>query len=124
MGKNCDLFFPYPEQKEADRNQIKQVLNIFKNTLDALPFGNQEKTAKEIFDILYKSNKIKLTGDDRLSLLKDIECKAPQVVAGLKEKIKDVTVPVGRREERVAKILVALHYELVAPVQIHLHRTE
>lgn len=112
MGKNCDLFFPYPEQKEADRNQIKQVLNIFKNTLDALPFGNQEKTAKEIFDILYKSNKIKLTGDDRLSLLKDIECKAPQVVAGLKEKIKDVTVPVGRREERVAKILVALHYEL------------
>ncbi len=112
MGQDCDLFYPLPEQKEADRSETKIILDIFSNTLNDLPLGNQEQAAKEIFDILYKSNKIQLKGDDRLALLNKIEQPAIQTLHGLREKIKDVAVPLGRSEERVAKILVAIHYEL------------
>jgi hypothetical protein len=112
MGQNCDLFFPLPEQKVANRSEIKLALDIFRNKLSNLPFGNQEKAAKEIFDILYKSNKIQLKGDDRLALLKEIEQPASQILSGLKNKINDVAAPIGRSEEKTAKILVAIHYEL------------
>lgn len=112
MGHNCNLFFPLPEQKEANRSEIKLVLEIFRKKLGDLPFGNQEKAAKEIFDILYKSNKIQLKSNERLALLKDIENPASQVLMGLKSKINDVAAPIGRSEESAAKILVAIHYEL------------
>jgi hypothetical protein len=112
MDQNCDLIFPLPEQQDASRSEIKAALDIYKSTLSDLPYGNQEKAAKEIFEVLYKSNKVKLKNEDRSDLLKEIEDKAPQVVSGLRDKIKDVTVPVGRREEKVAKILVGIHYQL------------
>ncbi len=112
MDQNCDLFFPFPEQKEADRGEIKLILDIFNKTLNDLPWGNQENVAKAIFDILYKSNKIQFKCDDRLTLIKKIEGPALQVVNGLRDKIKDVTAPIGRNEERFAKILVGIHYEL------------
>jgi len=112
MGQNCDLYFPLPEHKKASQEEIKIALNIFSRTLDDLPFGDLEKAAKEIFDILYKSNKIWFKGEDRKALLNEIEQPTAHVVHGLREKIKDVSTPIGRSEERISKILVAIHYEL------------
>lgn len=112
MGHNCDLYFPLPEQKKASNEDIKVVLDIFRRTLNDLPFGDLEKAAKEIFDILYKSNKIEFKGEDRQALLTEIEQPAAHVLHGLREKIKDVSTPIGRSDERIAKILVAIHYEL------------
>ncbi len=112
MDQNCDLFFPLPKQKEASKSDIKIVFEIFRRTLKDLPFGNQEQAAKDVFDILYKSNKIQFEDGDRLTLLNEIEQPAIQILNGLQEKIKDVAAPIGRNDERVAKILVAIHYEL------------
>ncbi len=111
MDQNCDLFYPLPEQKEAKRSEVKLALDIFRARLSDLPFGNLEKAAQEIFKILYKSNKIKLNSDERLALLKDVEGPASQILSGLKEKINDVAAPIGRSEEKIAKVLVAIHYE-------------
>ncbi len=124
MDQNCDLFFPLPEQKEASKSEIKIVFEIFRRTLNDLPFGNSEQAAKEIFDILYKSNKIQFKDDDRLTLLKEIEQPAIQILSGLQEKIKDVATPIGRSEERAAKLLVATHYELALAYRCLLKKTQ
>ena len=111
MDQNCDLYLPLPEQKKASKADIKVVLEIFSQTLSDLPLGNQEQAAKEIFDILFKSNKIRFKGEDRQVLLNEIEQPAAQILNGLREKIKDVSTPIGRSDERIAKVLVAIHYE-------------
>lgn len=112
MDQNCDLYFPLPEQTEVSKEGKKELIEGSRDRLKHLPFGDQRQATKEIFNILFKSNRSRLAFDERAELLNDIEGPAFQVMNGLQEKIKDVAVPIGRNDEATAKMLVGTHYEI------------
>ena len=83
MRQSCDLIFPLPEQTDNSRGSRKARLERFRETMDNLPYGDQERAAQELFNILYKSNRMILKSDERLSLLQKIEVPAFHVLNGL-----------------------------------------
>ena len=112
MGQSCDLNFPLPEQKNVSKGRRREMLERCRVVLRDLPYGDQEQAAYELFNILYKSNKILFKADERLTLLQQIEQPAFSILDGLQEKIKDLAAPIGRKEERIAKTLAGTHFEL------------
>jgi cyclic-di-GMP-binding protein len=112
MGQSCDLVFPLPEQTNNARGIKRSRLEIFRETLDNLPYGDLDRAAHDLFNILYKSNRMVLKSDERHSLLQDIEEPAFYTLNGLQGKIKDLAAPIRCKEERIAKVLVGTHFEL------------
>lgn len=112
MGLSCDLVFPLPEQTRDSSGGKRSRLDVFRETLDNLPYGDLERAAHELFNVLYQSNRMTLGTDERQSLLQAIEEPAFYVLAGLQDKIKDMAAPIRRKEERIAKVLVGTHFEL------------
>jgi hypothetical protein len=112
MGLNCDLYFPLPVQKDKNKGQRKLELERFREVLNNLPYGDQERAAHELFNILHRANRIEFRSDERLALLLQVEAPAFQILSGLQEKIKDLAAPIRRNEERIAKLLVGTHFEL------------
>ncbi len=112
MGQSCDLNFPLPEQKSKNRGKRKLELERFRDILSNLPYGDQERAARELFNILHRFNRIQFSTDERLALLQQIEEPAMQILNGLQEKIKDLAAPIRRQEERISKVLVGAHFEL------------
>ncbi len=112
MGLSCDLVFPLPPQTDDRSVNKRSRLEIFRETLDNLPYGDLERAAQELFNVLYKTNRMVLSHDERLSLLQLLEEPSFHVLAGLQEKIKDLAAPIRRKEERIAKVLVGAHFEL------------
>jgi cyclic-di-GMP-binding protein len=112
MGLSCDLVFPLPPQGDDISGNKRSRLEIFRETLENLPFGDMERAAQELFNVLYKTNRMVLSQDERLSLLQLLEEPSFHVLAGLQGKIKDLAAPISRKEERIAKVLVGAHFEL------------
>ena len=88
MGLSCDLVFPLPPQTDDISGNKRSRLEIFRETLENLPFGDLERAAQELFNVLYKTNRMVLSQDERLSLLQLLEEPSFHVLAGLQEKIK------------------------------------
>jgi len=112
MGQSCDLYFPLPEQKNKNKGKRKLELERFGEILNNLPYGDQERAAHELFNIIHRSNRIVFSTDERLTLLRQIEEPTFNILNGLQEKIKDLAAPIRRKEERIAKALVGMHFEL------------
>ncbi len=112
MGQSCDLVFPLPEQTSNSRSSRKSRLEKFRETIDNLPYGDQERAAHDIFNVLYKSNRMTLKTVERLFLLQKVEEPTFHILNGLQEQIKDLAAPIRRKEERIAKVLVGTHFEL------------
>ncbi len=112
MGLGCDLYFPLPEQRNKNKGKKKLELERFGDILNNLPYGDQERAACELFNILHRSNRIVFGTDERLTLLRQIEEPAFNILNGLQEMLKDLAAPIRRKEERIAKALVGTHFEL------------
>lgn len=111
MGQSCDLYFPLPEQDKRGKGGRKLELELYREILADLPYGDQERTVHELFNILSRSNRIVFKADERLALIKQMEEPTCHILDGLQQKIKDISAPIGRKEERIAKTLVGMHFE-------------
>ncbi len=112
MDKQCGLSFPLPDQLEIERGAKSELLEQVRDAMHQLPMGDLGRSANYVFKILHKTNGVRLTGDERVGLLENVEETAAQILAGLQEKIQDISVPIGRSEDKIAKTLVGIHYEL------------
>jgi len=112
MGQRCDLYFPLPEQKSKNKGKRKLELDRFREILNNLPYGDLERAAHELFNILHRFNRIQFKTDERQALLQQIEEPAMHILNGLQEKMKDLAAPIRRNEEHIAKVLVGTHFEL------------
>ncbi len=111
MGQICGLNFPLPEQDSKGKGDRRVELQRFREILDDLPYGDQEQAAHELFNILFKLNRIVFTADERLALIRQIEEPAFHIFDGLQQKIKDISAPIGRKDEHIAKTLVGVNFE-------------
>ncbi len=123
MGLSCDLVFPLPVQTDDRSGNKRSRLELFRETLDNLPYGDLERAAQELFNVLYKTNRMVLSQDERLSLLQLLNEPSFHVLSGLQEKIKDLAAPISRKEERIAKVLVGAHFELALSYRCLLEKT-
>lgn len=112
MGLSCDLAFPLPEQIDDIRGRTKSKLESFREALANLPYGDLERAAHELFNVLYQSNRMAISPEERVSLLQQIAEPAFHILEGLQDKIKDLAAPIRRKEERIAKVLVGTNFEL------------
>jgi len=118
VGKNIGL--DVPNRKQPDNTAFNIRPRKLAVWIDALPRANLGETAKQIFTLLHKTNRVVYPYQDRIRFLETLREPLEYVTSSMKKHFIGISLPLPDKSQKIAAITKELYSSMATGYKIAL----
>lgn len=111
MG-TAKIGFQLPERKKPGKEAFNTKPRKVETWVEALPRGNVGETARQVYNALRETNRLRLGWQDRQRLLEQFREPVGYVTGSLRNRFIGLSFPLPQRIQRIATLLTTLYTEM------------